>query len=98
MNSETKAIEVPGPEADVAQGWSHHNGHTVAPIEKTLDLSHPAGLPTSPMFLNKKAKRKDDGPVEIICRWIVEHQIGLSAPQNIKMRLLIQDQVFLSIF
>jgi len=26
---------------------------------------------------NRKAKRKEDGPMEIICRWTVKHQIGM---------------------
>jgi acyl-CoA-dependent ceramide synthase len=25
----------------------------------------------------KKAKRKDDGPLEIVCGWVVEHQLGI---------------------
>jgi acyl-CoA-dependent ceramide synthase len=91
MNSETKAIAVPDPEAEVAQGWLHHNGKTIAPIEETLDLSHHTGLHTSPMFSHKKAKRKDEGPVEIICRWIVEHQIGSPALDDLKPQLLMQD-------
>ncbi|KIN08058.1 hypothetical protein OIDMADRAFT_111540 [Oidiodendron maius Zn] len=26
----------------------------------------------------KKVKRKDDGPLEILCKWVVEYQVGLS--------------------
>ncbi len=28
----------------------------------------------------RKAKRKDDGPLEILCRWTVKHQIGMIVP------------------
>jgi acyl-CoA-dependent ceramide synthase len=29
------------------------------------------------MIRKKKAKRKDEGPLEIVCGWIVEHQLGI---------------------
>ena len=29
------------------------------------------------MIIKKKAKRKDEGPLEIVCGWIVEHQLGI---------------------
>jgi len=38
------------------------------------------------IITKKKAKRKDDGPLEIVCGWVVEHQLGiLHSPPSIPL-------------
>ena len=40
----------------------------------TNSKSKPFPPPT--MKIKRKMRRKDDGPMEIVCGWITEHQIG----------------------
>lgn len=92
MNDDSTSIAVAESKVEVAQEtpeWSHHNGNIIAPLEKTLDHNPPAGLQTPPMFVHKKAKRKDDGPLEIFCGWIVDHQLGMSAANVLSIPSLI---------
>ncbi|KAH6675123.1 TLC domain-containing protein [Halenospora varia] len=55
-----------------AQEWTQQNGELRATIQQDLDLCHSAGLSSV------RKTKKDDGPLEIFCGWIVEHQIGLA--------------------
>jgi acyl-CoA-dependent ceramide synthase len=61
-----------------AQDWLHQNGGNIAGIEQKLDFGGGAseGFPARSMFIKRRAKKKDDGPLEIVCRWVVENQIG----------------------
>lgn len=54
-----------------AQEWTQQNGELRATIQQDLDLCHSAGLSSV------RKTKKDDGPLEIFCGWIVEHQIGI---------------------
>ncbi|RDL40824.1 Uncharacterized protein BP5553_00803 [Venustampulla echinocandica] len=56
----------------------HCNGDNLERFEEKLHPGPPIGFESPPMFTMKKAKRKDDGPLDIFCSWVVEHQIGLS--------------------
>jgi acyl-CoA-dependent ceramide synthase len=73
-------------EIDTAPEWSYQNGGIsgVNEVEKKLEAETFSGYPAQTMIPHgRKAKRKDDGPLEIFCGWIVEHQIGkYSCPQN----------------
>lgn len=43
------------------------------PVEGTPSARYP--MRTVPV--KAKSKKKDEGPLEIVCGWIVEHQIGM---------------------
>ena len=61
-----------------AQNWLHQNGSNVSGIEQKLDFNREdlQGYPASKMLIKQKTKKKEDGPLEIVCRWVVENQIG----------------------
>ena len=75
MNDHT-AISSIRHETEDAQEWLHQNGNNVAAIEQKLDGGNHGAPPARRMIVKRKAKRKEDRPVEIICGWIIEHQIG----------------------
>ncbi|KAH8588101.1 TLC domain-containing protein [Bisporella sp. PMI_857] len=62
------------------QEWLRQNGNNASAIEQKLGhvsaSSQGNSVPT--MTVKKKTRRKDDGPMEIVCKWIEDHQIGLS--------------------
>jgi len=57
----------------------YQNEHNVDSIEQKLNRLSADGYPQSTLLIKRKAKRKDDGPLEIVCGFIVEHQIGTIA-------------------
>jgi acyl-CoA-dependent ceramide synthase len=62
---------------DVEQEVSYQNGHNIDSIEHKIDVASSSdGFPPRTLIIKRKAKRKDDGPLEIVCGFIVEHQIG----------------------
>jgi very-long-chain ceramide synthase len=61
---------------EAAQEWLHQNGTNIAGIEQKLNEKYSEGFPARTMIIKRKAKRKDDGPLEIFCRWVVDNQIG----------------------
>ena len=62
--------------------------HTNQSVYQDVELNgsgkekmHNGGMkncPSRPM-LRRKVKRKEEGPFEIVCGWIVQHQIGTSS-------------------
>lgn len=72
----TIGVPVPNEKHKAAHEWSHLNGNGAVSIEERLDHGRTGGLSSSPRFLLKKEKRKDDSALEIVCGWVVEHQIG----------------------
>ncbi|PSS28029.1 hypothetical protein M430DRAFT_132140 [Amorphotheca resinae ATCC 22711] len=78
MNDQSATAELRNEKVEAAQDWLHKSGNNVNEIEHKPEVGHPEGLTASPTIIKWKAKRKDDGPLEIVCGWIVEHQIGLS--------------------
>lgn len=64
-------------EREIAHQWLHQNGDNVAAIEQKLNGSQKGAYPARTIIVKRKVKRKDDGPLEIVCGWIVEHQIGM---------------------
>jgi very-long-chain ceramide synthase len=70
-------------EKEDAHEWLHQNGNNVAAIEQKLQRGHHGEYPARTMIVKRKAKRKEDGPLEIICSWVVEHQIGMSSSAEI---------------
>lgn len=63
---------------EAAQEWLHDNGNNVSGIEQKLGLGgdDPERFQAPTMTITRKTRNKDDGPLEIVCRWIVENQIG----------------------
>ena len=66
-------------QVEAAQQWLHQNGNNVSSIEHKVreeDNDSDAYSDAPSMTIKRKTRRKNDGPMEIICGWIVEHQIG----------------------
>ncbi|KAB8295994.1 hypothetical protein EYC80_008810 [Monilinia laxa] len=74
MNSNSPIDTIQDGTNEAAPEWSHQNGDTIIPIEKKLDNS--TDFLTRPLIGKRKAKRKDDSPLDIICRFVVDHQTG----------------------
>jgi acyl-CoA-dependent ceramide synthase len=85
MNDQSATAELRNEKVEAAQDWLHKSGNNVNEIEHKPEVGHPEGLTASPTIIKWKAKRKDDGPLEIVCGWIVEHQIGMRMPSYIQL-------------
>jgi acyl-CoA-dependent ceramide synthase len=59
------------------QRWIQQKGETVGDIEDVFEDSEQEEYSTA-RPPKRKAKKKDEGPLEIFCGMIVEHQIGMS--------------------
>lgn len=75
-SSASNPIERLDIEVEAALESTYQNGKNATILEQK-----PAGVPSAryPMRtvpVKRKAKKKDEGPLEIVCGWIVEHQIG----------------------
>ncbi|CAG8948673.1 hypothetical protein HYFRA_00001793 [Hymenoscyphus fraxineus] len=94
--SDDSAPTIGAPDAKLAAAheWSHSNGSKplTLSIDESLDHGRTGGLSSSPRFLLKKVKRKDDSALEIVCGWVVEHQIGLAV--NLLMLLSLTHMCF----
>jgi acyl-CoA-dependent ceramide synthase len=81
--SDPSAIAAIRNEKDIedANEWLHKNGNNIAGIEQKFNGGDSTAYPERTMIVKRnvkrKVKRKDDGPLEIVCGWIVEHQIGM---------------------
>jgi len=56
----------------------HPTGNNGINIERKFNDANSEEFTSRVMIIKKKVKRKDDGLLEIVCGWIVDHQIGLS--------------------
>jgi very-long-chain ceramide synthase len=76
--SDTSAIAAIRNEKDIedANEWLDKNGSNIAGIGQKFNGGDSTAYPERTMIVKRKVKRKDDGPLEIVCGWIVEHQIG----------------------
>ena len=77
MSDYTAAVELRDQKEDAANDRLPENGDRAVGVEQKLDLGDAPRLPAHTMTM-MKAKRKDDGPLEIVCKWIVEYQVGMS--------------------
>ncbi|RDW66901.1 hypothetical protein BP5796_09650 [Coleophoma crateriformis] len=76
MNDTSAPVVDRSEKSEATQQWTHQNGATV----DALDSRFVPGGPTQFRTVSrKKAKLKDEGPLEILCEWFAQHQIGLSA-------------------
>ncbi|PMD63312.1 longevity assurance proteins LAG1/LAC1 [Hyaloscypha bicolor E] len=76
----------------MAQEWIDQNDENANGLRKKLNDDVSQVFPARTVVIDRKAKRKDDGPLEIFCGWIVEHQIGLSV--NLLMLLCLTHLCF----
>lgn len=78
MNGTAATSEIQNDKLDAAHEWLHQNGNNVTGIEQKLEPGNAGEKEYAApiMTVRRKVKRKEDGPLEIICGWIVEHQIG----------------------
>lgn len=85
MSDRSAAVELRDEEAGAGNIRFAEKGSAASNGEKKLDLPSAQQFPIhTAMPLKKKAKRKDDGPLEIVCKWVVEYQVGtkLSPPRT----------------
>ncbi|TVY67442.1 Sphingosine N-acyltransferase-like protein FUM18 [Lachnellula suecica] len=73
-------------------GYSNGSANGTPGSEEKNGRARDVSLRAPPVLSHRKAKRKDDGPLEIFCSWIVEHQIGLSV--NLLMLLTLTHMCF----
>jgi len=76
MNQNSPTVAAQDGYTEVVQDWANKPGDSVIGIEQNFHSQ--TQYPTRPMINKRKVKRKEDGPLEVVCRWIVQHQIGLS--------------------
>jgi acyl-CoA-dependent ceramide synthase len=72
---------------EIESEMSYQNGHSIDSIEQKLHAGSSDGYPSRTVVIKRKAKRKDDGPLEIVCGFIVEHQIGTRERSVLHRRL-----------
>lgn len=79
MNGHTRNASIESiDEKRAAQQWLHQNGDNVAGIEQKLEYEDDHdSMPERNLYVTRKLRRKDDGPVETICAWVIRHQIGM---------------------
>lgn len=82
MSGTPASVEIQNEKLHQAHERLHQNGNNVSGIEQKFNPKDDADeeYAAHTMTVRRKAKRKEDGPLEIICGWIVEHQIGMIFP------------------
>lgn len=79
MTATVASFETQREKLEQAHEWLHQNGNNVLGIEQTIGTND-AGEEeyAAPMMtVRRRPRRKEDGPLEVICGWIIEHQIGM---------------------
>ncbi|TVY48560.1 Sphingosine N-acyltransferase-like protein [Lachnellula occidentalis] len=78
MNGRPPTTATPDAKVEPAPEWSYQND-SISGIGEKLNTETSLGHPAAPTMLpHRRAKRKVDGPLEIFCGFITEHQIGLA--------------------
>lgn len=75
--SETAAIME---EKNPDQNWTQQKEQEGGDVEELLFEEDQLSEYSTTRSLKRKAKKKDEGPLEIFCGMIVDHQIGTSSP------------------
>lgn len=78
--SDPSPIPTPVENFEIEPKISYQNAHTIDSIEQKLNRASADRFPPRALIIKRKAKQKDDGPLEVICGFIVEHQIGMMTP------------------
>jgi hypothetical protein len=77
MSDPSAVAAIQNEKASAAQEWREQDDEHTNGTEQKLNDSLSQAYPARTIVIDRKAKRKDDGPLEIFCGWIVEHQIGM---------------------
>jgi very-long-chain ceramide synthase len=85
MSDHSATVEYRNEKTDAANGRFPDTGNNVG-IGQELNLGAPEQFQTHTMTVKRKAKRKEDSPLEILCRWLVEHQVGTSMLSDLQTR------------
>ena len=90
MSDPSPAVETPNEEVDVETESAvfYQNGPSIVSVEHNISGGASETFPPRTPILKRKTKRKEDGPLEIVCGWIVEHQIGMMEVPRIQLRPL----------
>jgi acyl-CoA-dependent ceramide synthase len=75
---ESEKIEAQESERESENEHEIENGENISEIggKMVLAAGNTERFLGPKMAVKKKTKQKDEGPLEIVCGWIVEHQIG----------------------
>jgi acyl-CoA-dependent ceramide synthase len=92
MSDRSADVELWDEKADAANGRLPEKGDGVHSMDQKLNPGGAQQLPARPMPLKKKAKRREDGPLEIVCKWIVEYQVGTSLASHLHPWTMTDDQ------
>lgn len=76
MNHSSAAATHQNENTEAADELLGRNGDSIKDIDQKLTGGAARDFPARAMVINRKFKRKEDGPLEIFCGWITEHQIG----------------------
>lgn len=86
MSGTPAAIKIQNEKLEAAQEWLHQNGDNLGGIEFTPAVGDAEdGYTAHTMTVRRKAKKNEDGPLEIICGWIFQHQIGMLSTQFLQL-------------
>jgi acyl-CoA-dependent ceramide synthase len=100
MSDPSPIAATPNEKIEAERDVLYRNRDGIADVEHRINGGAAESFPPRTPILKRKAKRKDDGPLEIVCGWIVEHQIGMmKVPRIIQLRPLangIQDWLSIS--
>ncbi len=80
MSEPSVVAAIQNEKVSAAHEWIEQNDEHTNGSEKKPNESFSQAYPTRTIVIDRKAKRKDDRPLELICGWIVEHQIGTMRP------------------
>lgn len=89
MSDHAAAVEFRDEMADAATVRLLEHGDNVIDIDQKLTTKQ---VPARALATKKNAKRKDDGPLEIVCKWIVEYQIGTRMPPSLQAPAVTDEQ------
>jgi hypothetical protein len=84
--SDSSAVAAMQNEKAMAHDWIEQNDENANSLRKKLNDDVSQVFPARTVIIDRKAKRKDDGPLEIFCGWIVEHQIGIKKPSQLRSK------------
>ena len=84
--SDSSAVAAMQNEKAMAHDWIEQNDENANSLRKKLNDDVSQVFPARTVVIDRKAKRKDDGPLEIFCGWIVEHQIGIKKPSQLRSK------------
>jgi acyl-CoA-dependent ceramide synthase len=79
MSGTPASIKTQHQKPEQAREWLHQNGKTVGGIGQKIGMNNDGGEEYAAHMMTgrRSTKRREVGPLEIICGWIVEHQIGI---------------------